>query len=62
MQTLQITMDVRAYREKPAGHENLRAASRHAKPVATTPKTRTQNARTSAQALWDYLLTQTPPL
>ena len=62
MPPMQITMDVRAYREKPAGHEALRGASRHAKPVATMPKTRSQAAKTSAQALWDYLQTQAPPV
>jgi DNA-binding transcriptional LysR family regulator len=60
MPPMQITMDVRAYREKPAHHDNPRAATRHPKPVATTPKTRASSVKSSAQALWDYLLTQTP--
>ena len=58
---MQITMDVRAYREKPPGPEALRSAPRHAKPVATVPKSRMPSAKTSAQALWDYLLAQNPP-
>jgi len=61
MPGLEITMDVRAYREKPPGHESLRGAPRHAKPAATTSKSRLHAPRTSAQALWDYLLAQTPP-
>ncbi len=61
MAPMQITMDVRAYREKPAHHDSPRGAARHAKPVATTPKPRAQSIKSSAQALWDYLLTQTPP-
>ena len=58
---MQITMDVRAYREKPPGPEALRSTPRHAKPVATVPKSRMPSAKTSAQALWDYLLAQNPP-
>ena len=61
MPAMQITMDVRAYREKPPGPEALRSAPRHAKPVATVPKSRMPSAKTSAQALWDYLLAQNPP-
>jgi DNA-binding transcriptional LysR family regulator len=60
MASMQITMDVRAYREKPAGHDGLRQGARHAKPVATTGKPRGQAAKTSAQALWDFLLAQNP--
>ena len=62
MPAMQITMDVRAYREKPAHHDSLRGGARHARPVATTTKTRAQAVKSSAQALWDYLLTQTTPL
>ena len=61
MAPMQITMDVRAYREKPANHDNPRGAARPPKPVATVPKPRTLAIKSSAQALWDYLLTQTPP-
>ena len=61
MAPMQITMDVRAYREKPANHDGPRSAARHAKPVAIAPKARTHSVKSSAQALWDYLLTQTPP-
>ncbi|MBP6851808.1 MAG: LysR family transcriptional regulator [Rhodoferax sp.] len=60
MPPMQITMDVRAYREKPVPHDALRSTPRHAKPVATTPKSRTPGIKSSAQALWDYLTTQTP--
>jgi len=62
MPAMQITMDVRAYREKPLGADALRGPPRHAKPVATMPKPRAHTAKTSAQALWDYLLAQNPPL
>jgi DNA-binding transcriptional LysR family regulator len=62
MPPMQITMDVRAYREQPVSHENMRGAARHPKPVATTAKARTPAPKNSAQALWDYLLTQTRPL
>ena len=55
---LEITMDVRAYRETPLGHESTRGAVRGQKHAAATPKTRTQAAKSSAQALWDYLLLQ----
>ena len=61
MPAMQITMDVRAYREKPPGAEALRSPPRHAKPVATVPKSRMPSAKTGAQALWDYLLAQNPP-
>ena len=61
MQPMQITMDVRAYREKPAHHDSPRGAARQARPVATTPKARTASVKNSAQSLWDYLLVQTPP-
>jgi DNA-binding transcriptional LysR family regulator len=60
MPAMQITMDVRAYREKPVPHDTLRSAPRHSKPVATTPKSRTPGVKSSAQALWDYLITQPP--
>jgi len=60
MPAMQITMDVRAYRENPVPHDALRSAPRHAKPVATTPKSRTPSVKSSAQALWDYLITQPP--
>ena len=50
---LEITMDVRAYREAPtAGKDSHRATGQLSK-AATAPHKR------SAQALWDYLLTHT---
>lgn len=56
---MQITMDVRACREKPSGGEGPRNGARHPKPVATSTKPRVASTRTSAQALWDYLVAQT---
>jgi len=61
---LQITMDVRAYRERPASQENGRSIS--TKSVATTNgKARTAAATGNAQSLWNYLMTtpgnQPPP-
>ncbi len=64
---LQITMDVRAYRERPASQENGRNHSNGTKSVATTSngKTRTAVAKGNAQSLWNYLMTtpgnQPPP-
>ena len=60
MPPMHITMDVRAYREKPVTPDTLRATPRHSKPVATSAKSRVSTAKSSAQALWDYLVTQTP--
>jgi len=51
---LQITMDVRVYREKPVLKDLQRGAAAPAKVANQAPKS-------SAQALWDYLLTQSSP-
>ena len=48
---LDITMDVRVYREKPMLKEFQRGANASARGVVRGPKS-------NAQALWDYLLTQ----
>jgi DNA-binding transcriptional LysR family regulator len=48
---LDITMDVRVYREKPMLKESQRVASAGARGVLRGPKS-------NAQGLWDYLLTQ----
>jgi hypothetical protein len=48
---LQITMDVRVYREKPVLKDPQRGAAAPARGANQAPKS-------SAQALWDYLLTQ----
>ena len=50
---LEITMDVRAYREKPAAKESLRGAAHGAGPGH---KRAAADSKRSAQALWDYLL------
>ena len=57
MQPMQITMDVRAYRENPGHHDTARAISRVHKPAPTPSKTRTQAPKSAAQALWEYLST-----
>jgi DNA-binding transcriptional LysR family regulator len=51
MKGLQITMDVRAYRERPSGKEAGKSGVHTNRGTAPTPKR-------NAQALWDYLLTQ----
>ncbi len=56
MSALKITMDVRAYRERPASPDNGRATHGGAKPVvATNGKSRGSSAKSTAAALWDYL-------
>lgn len=52
----ELTMEVRAYRERPSSHDTDRAAQGGAK-VPTTPNGKTRNAaaRSKAAALWDYL-------
>ncbi len=55
MPSLEITMDVRAYREKPPVVDSTRPANRGARVTTTTPKPRLPAARSSAQALWEYL-------
>ena len=57
MSPLEITMDIRAYREKPAKAESPRGAARAAKAPAA-PKPRAGAIKSSAQALWQFLLTQ----
>jgi DNA-binding transcriptional LysR family regulator len=54
---LEITMDVRVYREKPQVKEPTRSAPGPG-PRGTTPPPRssTQAPKSSAQALWEYLL------
>ena len=48
---LQITMEVRAYRERPAARDGARG-------LTTAQRAQTRAPTSSAQALWDYLLTQ----
>lgn len=54
---LQITMDVRAYRERPVVHEGGRSTGRGQKTAAAKGKGKgmAQGTKSSAQALWDYL-------
>jgi DNA-binding transcriptional LysR family regulator len=51
---LQITMDVRAYRERPTHKEGVKSGIHASRSAVPGPKR-------SAQALWDYLLAQTVP-
>lgn len=62
MPAMQITMDVRAYREKPHGHDGSRSTARAQKinPVAV-PRPPSA-ARSSAHALWDYLASPEHPI
>ena len=55
MPALHITMDIRAYREKPVSHDVSKTLARTNKPVPIHSKARTQTTKNSAQALWDYL-------
>jgi DNA-binding transcriptional LysR family regulator len=55
---LEITMDVRAYREAPVNPEAARGAQRGPKPAVTHAKGRSLAAKGSALALWDYLQSQ----
>ena len=55
MPALHITMDVRAYREKPVSHDASRSLTRAIKLAPATAKARTPANKNSAQALWDYL-------
>jgi DNA-binding transcriptional LysR family regulator len=50
LKDLQITMEVRAYRERPARRDTPKSASQRSSGGETTPH--------NAQALWDYLLAQ----
>ena len=58
MSGLQITMDVRAYRERPVSSDSSRSSARGQRVAVQSPKSKTQAAKGTAQALWDYLLTQ----
>lgn len=58
MPNLQITMDVRAYREKPISRELARNVARSHRHAPAPPKARALPARSSADALWDFLATQ----
>jgi len=51
MKGLQITMEVRAYRERPAAKEAGKTGIHTNRSAGPGPKR-------NAQALWDYLLTQ----
>ena len=61
MPSLEITMDVRAYREKPPTLDSTRTSARSARSSPTSPKSRIPPATSSAQALWEYL-SQPPAL
>ncbi len=52
MKGMQITMEVRAYRERPSARENGKAAPPAARAVAPAGHA----PKSSAQALWDYLI------
>ena len=56
MTGLQLTMEVRAYRERPSHLEGHRASPANGKPIATNGKGKSASNRSSTQALWDYLL------
>ena len=56
---LQVTMEVRVYREKPASKESPRAQTLHAlRGAPVTPRAALHPPKSSAQALWDYLRSQ----
>jgi len=50
---LQITMEVRAYRERPSGKEPGRTLS-------AAHKAQTRGAKSATQSLWEYLKSQAP--
>jgi DNA-binding transcriptional LysR family regulator len=52
MKDFQITMDVRAYRERPSGKEPGKSSVHTNRGAGPGPKR-------NAQALWDFLVTQT---
>ncbi|MBK9441529.1 MAG: LysR family transcriptional regulator [Comamonadaceae bacterium] len=54
LKNLQITMEVRVYRERPSGRDAFKANSQ-------TGHRGGNMAKRNAQALWDYLVTQSPP-
>ncbi len=55
--SLRITMDVRAYRERPTQADNGRSASGHAKGATGNGKNRHVALKGNAAALWEYLST-----
>jgi len=57
MAPLQITMDVRAYRERPASQDSQRGSVGAANPGATGGQNTPPPAPRRAPALWDYLST-----
>ncbi len=58
LDALHITMDVRAYRERPPSHDSGRGAARGLKAPGGVPRARAKTGKSSAQALWDYLSAQ----
>ena len=58
MPPLQLTMDVRAYRETPHHHDTARLGGRTQKPAGSSGKGRSIAGKGSALALWDYLQTR----
>jgi LysR family transcriptional regulator, hypochlorite-specific transcription factor HypT len=57
MSSLQLTMEVRAYRERPNPSEGHRNPTANGKPVATTAgKGKTGSGRVDNQTLWNYLV------
>ena len=62
MPALQITMDVRAYRETPLGSDAGRNPSRGQKLLSGGARARPQGNTGNAQALWDFLQTQAAPV
>ena len=58
MAPLQITMDVRAYRETPVNPDAGRGSVRGSKSAGSHAKTRAHADKGSAMALWDYLQQQ----
>jgi hypothetical protein len=50
---LQITMEIRAYRERPAARETGRS-------VNASQRANNTPLKGTSQALWEYLLTQIP--
>jgi len=55
---LQITMDVRAYRETPPKPESSRGGARGLKTPVSSGKPRSQTVKGNAQALWNFLREQ----
>ncbi|MEY4883845.1 MAG: hypothetical protein RIS34_1699 [Pseudomonadota bacterium] len=59
MKGLDITMDVRAYRERPVSNDGIRSPVRGQRvAVQVSTKGKQQATKGTAQALWDYLLAQ----